>query len=131
MEFKVTPKRDKNERRRSQRMLIPIKVEFTPQGNEKFIEEIFCQDISGGGVKLRLSKPLKSGEKFQTHIYFPGDPDPISAFSRVVWCREINVKNKGTCYEVGLQHLKISPKDSQRFVFLFCEMMLNYFIFAK
>ena len=58
---------------------------------------------------------------------FPGAPRPIGSTSRVVWCRKISAKGANR-FRVGLEHIKIDLKDRDRFVFLFCETMLNYFL---
>lgn len=119
------------ERRKFQRLniSIPVKYKFLPR--KKILKEIFCKNISGGGLKLRLDYPLKKGDRLKTFLYFPGDSTPVTAFSKVTWCRRITQKGRIACYDAGVQHLKIIPKDRQRLVFLFCEMMLDYFLFGK
>ncbi|GAF99749.1 unnamed protein product, partial [marine sediment metagenome] len=41
------------------------------------------------------------------------------------------VKGKKLHFDVGLQYINISRKDKERFVFLFCETMINYFILEQ
>ena len=94
------------------------------------IEEVFTKDISGGGVGIRLGKPLKVGTRLKTVIYFPNDTRPVSSMSEVVWCRKVSHKGKAS-FDVGIKHLKIIPRDKERFVYLFCEMMINYFVLSK
>ena len=123
-------KRAAAERRKSQRLDISIKTKYRQLAKKKLLEEIFTQNISGGGAGLRLAKPLPKGARIKTMLHFPDDPKPITAVSEVIWCKKVK-KQKLTYYDTGIRHLKILPKDRERFVFLFCETMINYFIVGK
>jgi c-di-GMP-binding flagellar brake protein YcgR len=126
MDMKIT-----KERRKTQRLGIPLQMQYHFSSKKKtLIEEVFTKDISGGGVGLRLEQPLKVGTKLKTAIYFPNDPRPISAISKVVWSKKALRKGRPS-FDVGIKHLKIVPKDKERFVYLFCEMMINYFVLSK
>ena len=116
------------ERRRTQRLDIPIPVRYRLSWNRKdFSEQVLTKNISGGGMCLSLKQPLKAGTKLKMSLYFPSDPVPIESLSEVAWCRRNPLKKK-TLFDVGIRHLKIIPKDRERFVFLFCETMVNYFL---
>jgi len=117
-----------NEKRQAQRIKIslPIECQLFPK-RKVLIEKIFTRDISGGGVGLRLGYPLETGARLKTLLYFPMSKQPISSVSRVVWCKKRSFKNK-TYFDVGIKHIKIVSRDRERFVFLFCETMINYFV---
>lgn len=120
-------KKVKRERRRAQRLSIPIKVKYKLLPKRKILEEIFTQNISGGGVSLRLAQSLQKGARLKTLLHFPGDPNPVTAVSEVIWCKRVSEKKK-VHYNAGIRHIKIVPRDKERFVFLFCEMMINFFV---
>lgn len=128
--IKLDVKKDFNERRKSQRLNISILIKYRILPKSKILDEIFCQDISGGGLKLCSGTFFKKGERLKTLIHFPDDKKPVSAISKVVWCKKRLSKDKLN-YDIGVRHLKIISKDKMRFVFLFCEMMLNYFVLGK
>ena len=122
--------RGARERRRAERLNIPIQIKYKLLPYKRILQETFSQNISGSGLKLSLGSPLKKGDRLKTLLYFPGDPKPVTAFSKVVWCTG-KIKKKRKSFEVGIKHIKIFHKDRERFVFLFCEMMINYFILGK
>ena len=113
------------ENRKSDRLKVPLQVEYRFSVKQKtLVERIFAKDISGGGLGLVLKKPLALGTKLKTLLYFPNDQKAIELVSRVAWC-----KPKGNhSYAVGVKHINIKPKDKERFIFLFCETMINYFL---
>lgn len=113
------------EKRRAQRLNIPIKVKYKLFRKKRILEEIFTQNISGSGIGIKASKLLVKGSKIRTLLQFPGDSTPIAAVGEVMWCKKVGIKNK-PCYDTGIKHIRIIPKDRERFVFLFCEMMINF-----
>jgi len=116
------------ERRKAQRLNIPIEVKYKLLPRKKIARETFCHDISGTGLRLKLESPLTKGDKVKTFLYFPKDSTPVTADSRVVWCRKSGASEKAARYEAGMEYVKIIPRDRERFVHLFCEAMLNYFL---
>ena len=117
-----------HERRRAQRIKVHLPIEYhLVVKKRRLIEKIFARDISGGGIGLRLNYPLKPGARLRTLLYFPYDKQPVASVSEVVWCRKCFVRRKA-CFDIGIKHIKIAARDRQRFVFLFCETMINYFV---
>ena len=116
------------EKRKAQRLNLSLPLEYRPAlGKGTSSEKIFTRDISGSGVGLRLAYPIEKGTRLGTLLYFPTDRRPISSVGEVVWCTKRIIKGK-TFYDVGVKHLKIAAKDRERFVFFFCETMINYFV---
>jgi len=116
------------EKRRTQRIKVSLPVEYQLMPEKKvLIEKIFTRDVSGGGAGLRLEYPLKTGARLKTLLYLPMSKQPVSSISEVVWCRKCSLKNR-TYFDVGIRHIKIVSRDRERFIFLFCEMMINYFV---
>jgi hypothetical protein len=121
------------ERRKAQRLTIPILMSYKIFPRKKILEETFCQDISGNGFRIKTEYPLKQGDRFKTLLHFPFSSEPITATSEVVWCREIAAKGKCArrSYSIGMRYFKIASKDRERFIYLFCELLLNYFLTGK
>lgn len=122
-------KKENKDRRKAQRLSIPLNIEYKVFPKLKIIKQKLS-DISGSGFKLALGHPLRQGERLKTLIYFPEEPLPITAFSEVVRCKTIKINNKKR-FNIGLKYLKIIPKDRYRFISLFCEMMVNYFVLGR
>ena len=92
------------------------------------MEKLITQDVSGGGVGLKVPSPFKKGARLKTLLYFPNEKKPVASLSEVVWCKK---SPKTHNYYAGIRHIKIEPRDRERFVFLFCEMMVNYFLLPR
>jgi len=119
------------EKRKTQRInvLLEVKCQSYFKKNMLF-GTLLTSDVSGGGIRLRLEKPLEIGTKLKTYLYFTKGGKPIVAYSHVVWCKKLEKKQK-IYFDVGIQYLKIVSKDKERFVFLFCELMVNYFMLQR
>lgn len=115
------------DRRKAQRLDMPMRIQYKLMSRKKTLQETFCRDLSGGGVRLTLDHSLKKGSKLITHLYFPEESSPVTAITSVVWCKKIMRENKKPVFDTGMKYIKIIPKDRERFVCLFCETMLNYF----
>ena len=124
LKFKIP----KKERRNAQRLNIPLKLEYNFFSKKGLVEKIFTQDVSGSGMRIRVSKPFEIGQCLQSKLYFPNSPRPLKVVSKVVWCRRVSGGIK-PFFDVGIRYVRIKPIDRERFLFLFCEMMLNYFLF--
>jgi len=111
------------EKRSSQRLNIPLRFQYKLLPHKRILESAFSRDISGGGISFHSSEALKKGERLKILLHFPEEAKPVTAFSRVVWCRKAAEEK---AYNIGIQHVKILPADRERFVFLFCETMINY-----
>lgn len=114
------------ERRKSDRLNIPLVIEHS-SFRKKAAIKTFSSDISGSGMRLSLQHRMERDEKLKILIHFPGDKRPVTAFSKVIWCSPKGA-GKTKIFDTGIKHFKIAPKDRNRFVFLFCELMINYFM---
>ncbi|MDD5069441.1 MAG: PilZ domain-containing protein [Candidatus Omnitrophica bacterium] len=118
------------DRRITQRLKLQLKLRYCLIHKRKIIGEAFTKDLSGGGMRFFSLSPLKTGTIIQSQLFFPNQNKPIEIKNRVIRCKKIVYRKKET-YELGLSHIKIEKKDQQRFMFLFCEMMINYFILGE
>ena len=130
MVVKHTVKRRKPERRKSQRLDLPLKLACQWYGRRKPAVEAVTYNASGGGMKIRVDTPLRKGDILKGKLHFPESRTPIRAKSEVVWCKEKKVKGK-VYYDAGIKHIEIVQGDRERFVFLFCETMLNHLLFPR
>jgi c-di-GMP-binding flagellar brake protein YcgR len=128
LEMNVKMKGKFKEKRKAQRLNIPLYFQYKLLPRKKILESAFCRDISGGGISFRLGQPLREGDRLKILLHFPEETKPVTAFSSVVWCKRI-LQEKVYC--VGIKHIKILPADKERFVFLFCETMINYSLSAS
>lgn len=120
----------KNERRQSQRLSVPLKVKYKWLRRKGILQEILTQDISGGGIRIYSETPFKKGDRLKARLYFPNAKKGIRVINEVMWCKKAKSKGK-TYYDVGIKHLKIEPRDRERFVFCFCEILLNFLLFSQ
>lgn len=127
MKTKIKKNRRRRERRRSQRLRLNLPVEYRHPAKRSSSKRTVSQDISGGGLRLRLDYPLKKGSRLKTKIYFPDRSKPVTITSKVIWSK----KSGKQLFDSGLMHEKIVPKDQERFVCDFCETMLSYFIYDR
>jgi hypothetical protein len=118
------------EKRRYQRLTIPVPLKFKFLHMRGILKDAVAQNISGGGIALSLGYPAEKNTRLKILLYFPSSSRPVTALSEVMWCRKISVR-KGKKYDVGVKYIKIMPRDRERFVFLFCEMMVNYLALGR
>ena len=101
MSLKVMKKR-KAERRKAQRMRLPLSVKYKVSSRRPDWQDIECKDISGIGLGLYLSKSFRANEK--VHVAFSCDRDdkPIKTVCRVVWCKKV----KSGLFRCGVEIIK-------------------------
>ena len=116
------------ERRKAQRLDIPVPIKYGfPLRGRALSGPVLTDNISGTGIGVTLKRPITKDDNLRVLIYFPDDPRPVTSTSRVVWRKRIRGK-EGDSFRIGMRHVRIDTKDRDRFVFLFCETMINYFM---
>jgi len=120
-------KYDLTDRRKASRLNIPLKIEYKLLPKQNILKETSLEDVSGTGLRVNLDYYLNRGSRLKTLLYFPEQENPVTAFSEVVWCKK-RPADKEKLFDVGMKYIKVDQKDKERFVFLFCEAMINYFI---
>lgn len=109
----------RTERRKAERLSIPLKVKYKIKGTAGRQKDAPWEDISGLGIRFCLNKPLSLKEELEIALYVLGDPKPIEVIGRVAWCKEFD---KGE-FKAGIEFIKI--KDHFRFTELICRSMLE------
>jgi c-di-GMP-binding flagellar brake protein YcgR len=109
----------KIERRKAERLSIPLKVKYKIKGTAGRQKDAPWEDISGLGIRFCLNNPLSLKEELEIALYVLGDSKPIEAIGRVAWCKEFD---KGE-FKTGVEFIKI--KDQMRFTELICRVMLE------
>ncbi|MFH1877065.1 MAG: PilZ domain-containing protein [Candidatus Omnitrophota bacterium] len=121
-------KKSYKEKRKAQRLNLSLPFEYHSARGKKVSSKRICtRDISGSGIGFRLAHPVAVRARLGILLYFPTDKRPISSVAEVVRCTKRVIKGK-PLYDVGVKHLKIAAKDRERFVFSFCETMINHFV---
>lgn len=115
------------DKRMANRLNIPLKIEYKLLPKQRILKEVFLEDISGTGLRVSLNYHLNKGSRLKTLLYFPKEENPVTAFSEVIWCKK-RAADKRRLFDVGMKYIKVDQKDKERFAFLFCETMMNYFI---
>lgn len=72
-------------------------------------EVVVSEDISLGGLKISVSKPVTEGMKLLLQVSIPGVPIPVNAIGEVRWCQEV-----GNLWNAGLRFLGLSKADLDR-----------------
>ena len=65
-------------------------------------------NLSRGGGKIYIHKPLKTGENKKIQFCLPGISDTATSMVKIAWQREMGLDSPAK-YEAGLKFLDISP----------------------
>jgi len=82
-----------------------LKVEFTPLQS---MHATFTEEISPGGLKLRVPAPLDTGALMVVRLEL-GEPGPLTLTARVAWC-----KRDGGHYLAGLEYVGLRDDERER-----------------
>ena len=82
-----------------------LKVEFAEVAS---LHATFTEEISPGGLKLRVSAPLDSGALMIVRLEL-GEPGPLTLTARVAWC-----KRDGGHYVAGLELVGLRDDERER-----------------
>ena len=108
------------------KMIINIKALLM---TDKEMIKTVSYNISGTGISLKIDHPVRRGDKLTANLYLPGCKGGfIRAYCEVVWCKRADTRADKHNYLVGIRYVKMTPKNEERFVLNFCEMMTNYCI---
>ena len=101
------------ERRQFVRFVSRMDVAYTllPAG---VAQRTTARDISAGGLRLFMDRPLALGAQLQVALRLPGREQPVNAIAEIVWSEESETFSRGEpqrSVEVGVRCLEISPQD--------------------
>ena len=82
-----------------------LKVELAPVAT---MHATFTEEISPGGLKLRVPGPLDSGALMVVRLEL-GEPGPLTLSARVAWC-----KRDGGHYLAGLEFVGLREDERER-----------------
>jgi hypothetical protein len=93
------------DRRRYQRFVLPsmyTEVEVRPLDSEKFEWKGHAYDVSEGGMRFELDRPIEPGTQIAVRLQLPGaqhltitERRPVYAFANVVWIEEDDIEQGG------------------------------------
>jgi len=103
------------ERRKFVRLKINYKVDyFELNENGDLLDkgESQTEDVSKGGVRLKLDKFIKEGSILDLKIYNTSYKKPIDCNARIIWMKKMT----DNCFEYGLDFTRIGWTESDRLV---------------
>jgi c-di-GMP-binding flagellar brake protein YcgR len=97
------------------RLRAPVDATYTvlPDGRP---QRTLTRDVSLGGVRLVMEKPLQNGAQLQLALALPGQERPVNATGEVVWSEEvawIGRADERRSAEVGVRTLEMAPQDQE------------------
>ncbi len=96
------------EKRERPRVLIALAITY--ESGDDFLSS-FLSDISGGGVFIGTTKPMKISTRLQVCFHIPGITDSILITGTVVWIRDLESSdNPG----MGVRFDEMEPGDRER-----------------
>lgn len=101
------------ERRRFPRYEAALEVKYSTQGSAAIEGHSVTRNISRVGMRLPVSRIVKSGDLIDIAIKPNGTETPISALGRVVWARKIE-RPAPLELDAGVEFVKINSDDVTR-----------------
>ena len=105
-----------DEHRRFIRFASRLDVAYTvlPSG---MLQHTIAKDISAGGLRLFMDRPLAPGTQLQVALRLPGREQPVNAIAEIVWSEASETTGGGSeprhSIEVGARCAEISPQDQE------------------
>jgi len=91
---------------------LPKVLSITYKEREAFINA-YTANASGGGLFIKIEKPLKVGFQFILKLHLPGVPDPLQVKSEVRWTRSPEKAQPGQPAGMGIQFLEMSENNTR------------------
>ncbi|MCM8781003.1 MAG: PilZ domain-containing protein [Candidatus Omnitrophica bacterium] len=111
------------EKRRSDRLGLPIKISYCLPKENKWEGPLYVINASGGGIRFITNKNIEENTELDIKIIIPKESrNPISLKGTVVWCRKKYPNSKD--YYVGVKFHKMQDDDRRRYVVYLCENIL-------
>ncbi len=100
------------ERRKFPRYNLVCKVLYKKTSSLLWRNETYTENISLGGLKIKVKKLLEEGERLKLKIFDPSVKAPIKAEAKVIWAKKIShIRNSGA---IGLAFTRIGWTDTTR-----------------
>jgi len=98
------------EKRRYPRYAVPCKVTYASMGLAAIEASTIAVNISLCGIRMLISRLIKQDDRVKLRIDLRDNNQPVRAFGKVVWTREIGKFEM----DAGIEFTKIEPADSNR-----------------
>jgi len=112
------------DRRRHPRFVLPsmyTEVEARSLESEKFEWKGHAYDLSEGGMRFELDRPIKPGTQIAVRVQLPGhqhlkvtDRRPVHVFANVVWIDEDDIEQGGPIRMACVFSRFVRPGDEAR-----------------
>lgn len=108
------------ERRRYVRLDTRLKINYRILQQPPLVTTSETVDIGGGGIRIFLTEPLKTGTLLELEIFLPEERDPIRCQGKLVWVEEFSIYHgsRETRQELegGVEFTSIRPQDQDRII---------------
>lgn len=102
------------EKRKHERITCQMLINY---GTEDSFKSDYIANISGGGIFIQTTSPIKLGSKIMLRLAFPNIPRLIEVEGKVVWINEY-IEGGTSTPGMGIQFMNLSDED-QTFVMNF------------
>lgn len=101
------------ERRRFPRYECAFEVRYSTLGNAAIESHTVSRNISRVGIRMPVSRIVKSGDTVKLDIDANDEKGRVSAMGKVVWTKNIT-RPSPLELDAGLEFTKIAPQDTER-----------------
>ncbi|MBD3245994.1 MAG: hypothetical protein GF333_03190 [Candidatus Omnitrophica bacterium] len=120
------------EKRKTDRVTLPLEMEFAMSGRNRWHRPLAIEDISGGGMRFLSPVPLTRGQVISLKLKLPDEQKPFSVDADVIWNSQPENTHSGSssypAYLTGIRFHKMSPQDRQKFVFYVSRTILSEYL---
>ncbi|RKY40495.1 MAG: hypothetical protein DRP76_01805 [Candidatus Omnitrophota bacterium] len=118
------------ERRRTERLTLPLNLLYRIPPSPQWITPLKLEDIGGDGLKLRVKKRIKKGEDLELKLEIPSQ-ESIYVKGEVIWNKRVEVSSQKFEYRVGIRFHKMKYFERKRFVSYLAEKILDEHLTEK
>ena len=108
------------ERRRYVRLDTRLRINYRVLPQSPRMENSETLDVSGGGIRIFLTEPLKAGTLLELEIFFPEQATPVRCQGRIVWVEEFAIyqgtREERKDMEAGVEFSDITPQDRDHII---------------
>lgn len=102
------------ERRKFPRYESAFEVEYTTEGTAAIESYSISKNISRGGICIRVSRIVQTGDILKLNIDPKDDKGPVSAVGRVVWKKDTEKNPAVLETDAGIEFTEINPYEIER-----------------
>jgi c-di-GMP-binding flagellar brake protein YcgR len=89
----------------------PVRVEKVPKRSPADVENLLCEDLSEGGIRLTSPRFFSVKDRMLLELEAPEEPVTIRAMGTVVWVEQSSYQHQ---FRLGVQFSDVSDGDRSR-----------------